>query len=153
MFGLLLSSACIALRFPCSHSVLTACRLGLCKQWGGDVARRADPRGMKGYSMPYNFVVISKILGGGGCRNVHCCGTCLPKQPVCVLRPSFPGDGWISACWQEAVDEFLILLCLLLQLLLYLKSSFISSCESSWFCSSSSFPHPIVGQWVPGWGA
>lgn len=39
VFGLLLSSACIALRFPCSHSVLTASRLGLCKKWGGDVAR------------------------------------------------------------------------------------------------------------------
>lgn len=35
-------------------------------------------------------------------------------------EPCFHGSGWISACWWDAVNEFLILLCLCVHLLFYL---------------------------------
>jgi len=37
-----------------------------------------------------------------------------------VMEPCFPGDGWTPACQREVVKEFLVLLCLCAQLLLYL---------------------------------
>ena len=69
----------------------------------------------------------------------------------------FPGDRWTPACRWEVVSEFLILLCLRAQLLLYLLNIFISTHKFLCFYPSDSLPHPTWG-WdeeaaVWGWAA
>ena len=55
-----------------------------------------------------------------------------------MMEPCFPGEGWTPACWWEVVNEFLILLCLHVQLLLYLLNclflkSWVFSLLPFWF--------------------
>lgn len=68
-------------------------------------------------------------------------GVCLPKPPLCVLRPCFPGTGWTSACRWEVMNKFLFLRCLRTQLLLFLLNClylgprrFFSSYFLLWSC-------------------
>lgn len=44
----------------------------------------------------------------------------LTKKSLAVMSPSLSGSDWISVCWWEAVNEFLVLFCLHMQLLLCL---------------------------------
>ena len=60
-------------------------------------------------------IKLEKKEGG----DVRSGGVCLPKPLLCVMEPCFPGDGWTPACRWEAVNQFLGLLCLRVQLLLY----------------------------------
>ena len=74
-----------------------------------------------------------------------------------VMEPCFPGDGWTPVCRWEAVNEFLVLLCLRAQLLLSLLnclylSPWVFLLLPFWFS-----PHPTserAALWclVAGWG-
>lgn len=71
--------------------------------------------------IPYCMMSCSAIKAKGGkkVQDVQNYGVCLPKWPLCVREPCFPGNGWTSACLLEAVHEFLIAICSDTQLLLY----------------------------------
>jgi len=47
-------------------------------------------------------------------------GVWLPKQALCEPRPCFPATGQTSACRWEVASKFFSLLCLCMQLFLYL---------------------------------
>lgn len=61
----------------------------------------------------------------------------------CMLRPCFPGSGWTSAWWWEAVNKFLILLWLCRRCTSLIKLSLFQPMGYFFFfCSSSSFNRP-----------
>lgn len=73
---------------------------------------------------------------------------CQPEQLLHVMDPFFSNDGLTSACRWEGMSEFLILLCLLAQIFLYL-----SNCDylNPWFFSLSFFESPLhctAGEWT-----
>ena len=85
------------------------------------LAGTADPKWPKGYPIPYDVTLsIQSWQKKKEGANVQSDGVCLPKQPLHVMEPSFPRDGWTPACQWEAVNEFFLLLCLCSWLLLYL---------------------------------
>lgn len=66
-------------------------------------------------------------------------------------RPPFSRDGWTPSCPWEVAQEFFILLCLCMQLLLYLFNCLdLKSQVFSLFLLS--LPHPAGGEWVTVWG-
>lgn len=67
---------------------------------------------------------------------------CLPKSPVHVVEPWFPGGGWTPVCPYEVTNEFLfcfVCSCLQKQLLLYLLNS-ISTHKFSYLYPSDPLP-------------
>jgi len=76
--------------------------------------------------MPHDIVFSNKSSEKGGKRDdINCYDTCLPKQPLCVLRPRFPQSVLTSACQWEAVNEFLfpLLVCMAFGFLIKLSFS------------------------------
>lgn len=58
---------------------------------GGDTAGTADPNCPKGHSTPQDICSAIKVMRkeeDGG----H--SLCLSEQPLCALKPCFPGSGW-----------------------------------------------------------
>jgi len=62
-----------------------------------------------------------KEVGREGRHDTHICGygAGLPKQLLRMLRPGFPGSGWVSACRWKAVNKYHFMLCFHMQLLLF----------------------------------
>jgi len=121
IFSLLLSSAHTASR-PFLLLVLPHQQVG----WGctrsreGTQSGQPTPAGQT--DMPYGMTSCSAYKVGARRRkkgDVQSDGVCLPKSPLHMMEPCCPGDGWTSACHWEAVNEFLVLLCLCAHLLLY----------------------------------
>jgi len=123
--------------FSASHSTPLVSRLGLHKKLTGDTAGTDDPSWPKGYSMAYDVMLTLKREGK-------------KKEPLWVVEPCFPGDGWTPACRGEAVNEFLIFLCLCEWLLFYLLICLFLSHGFSHFYPSDSLPHPTRKEWVSG---
>lgn len=67
--------------------------LGMHKELRGDTARTADPK--TGTGQPMQHHVQHRKLKGRR-REGQMFGVvvgCLPKSPLCMLEPCFPGDG------------------------------------------------------------
>lgn len=123
--------------FACSYKELSNCQIYLSllatkyntlevnkRPWGN----AANPKWLRIYSTPFGIVLTSKIWEKGEERHsIQRYGIYLPK--LHVLRPCFPRHGWASDHWQEVMDEFLFLLWLHVQHLLFL---FICHSLGSW---------------------
>ena len=114
MFSLLLSSAYtesrpLLLLTPPHQRAGWGCR----SSWEGTQLWELTPAGQRDF--PYRTVSRSAYKAGGKKEeggNVQNYSTCLPQSPLHVMEPCFPGDGWTPACPWEALNEFLVLLCL-----------------------------------------
>ena len=78
---------------------------------------QTDQRDMPDHRMSGSAYKLGKKKEWG---DVQSDGVCLPKSPLRVMEPCFPGDGCTPACRWEVGNEFLVLLCLHVWLLLYL---------------------------------
>jgi len=83
-------------------------------------------------------------------RDVWSYGVCLPKELLHIREPCFPGDGWTSACWWEAVNEFLGLICLHMYFLLYLLNRLYLNPWVLRFYTSDCLKNPTAGEWANG---
>ena len=80
--------------FSASHPTPPVSRQGVHKELGGDTARTADPNDQR--DIPYHMTSRSAYKAGGRRRkrgDIQSDGVCLPKSPLCVMEPCFPGDG------------------------------------------------------------
>jgi len=94
--------------------------LPLDKRLGEDIACTADPNWPKVYYIPYDVTVTNISGKEERKRDVRSYGICLPKQPLHLLKPCFPGSTLTFACRWEALNEVLFFLCMHMQLLLFL---------------------------------
>ena len=122
MFSLLLSSAYTEAR-PFLLLTPPHQRLGwgYTRSWEATQLGQRTPTDQR--DIPYHMTSCSAYRAGGRRRkggDIWSDGICLPKSPLRVTEPCFPGDGWAPACRWEVVNEFLVLLCLRAQLFLYL---------------------------------
>lgn len=68
-----------------------------------------------------------------GRQNIWSHGIYLPKLPLRMMEPCFSGSGWTSACWWEAVNEFLILFCFHIDdQKIFKKMTFYLSFQKNW---------------------
>lgn len=93
---------------PCEPGGAWGCR----KSWEG----HSQDSWPQGCSIPHHSMLS---IWTWGKKRVMFGSPRIPKQPLHMVKLSFTENGWISAFPQEAENEFLILLCLCIQLLLY----------------------------------
>lgn len=114
-------------RLSLQHSPSTptkASRLRVGKRSEGDTAGTADPNWLKGSSIPHDAMLNNKSRERGRCGDFHGYGVCLPNQPLHILRPCFPGTGWMLACQWQIVNKVIFLLWFHVQLLVFLLNCF-----------------------------
>jgi len=69
------------------------------EELGADTAGTADHIGSKGYPRPYDVVLSNKSWGKkkeGEAGRVWSDGVHLPKSPLHLTEPCFPGDGCLQ---------------------------------------------------------
>jgi len=96
---------------------------GYTRRWERTQLGQLMPASPEGYSIPYDVVFNNKNCGKKeGLRDIWSYGVCLPKSLSCVMEPALLEWNlcFTSACQQEVVNEFIILLCLCAWLLRYL---------------------------------
>jgi len=100
----------------CSSHRPTSEQAGGAQEAGRGHSWDSWPSWLKGYLIPSDITLSNKNRGGRRRkgRTFEVMVFCLPKQSLHVMEPCFPGDGWTPACRWEAVNEFPILLCLVL---------------------------------------
>ena len=100
---------------------------GCTRSWEGTQPGQLTPTAQR--DIPYHRTPCSAYKAGGRRRKGGTLGVmafCLPKQLLHAMEPCFPRGGWTPACRWEAANEFLALLCLCAQLLLYLNCLYLN---------------------------
>lgn len=104
--------------------------------------------------IPHHLILCSAVITGGKMekgKDIHGYSTCLPKQSLDLLRPSFPESRWRSACWWRVVNQFFILLHFHARFLLSLLVSLSQpTIPFAFLHSFFSFPSPGIGEWPKG---
>jgi len=80
--------------FSASYTTPPPSRLGVHKKLGGDTAGTTipvDQRDIPDHTTSCSAMKSWGKRGEGG--DTWSDGVCLPKQPLCVMEPCFPGDG------------------------------------------------------------
>lgn len=81
------------------------------KLWEG-TAGTADPNWPKEYPRPYGIMLSIYSWGKETGRGIWTNGVCLPKLPLQVVEPCFPGDGWTPAWpWELGMDSLFLFAC------------------------------------------
>ena len=125
------------------HAALTVRRLRVHQKLWGDTTRTGDPDWTKGYPIPYNIMISNKHWGNeGGREGLSEWWYFSSQETIMHDEPCFPRSDWAPACQCEIMNEFLVLFCWSVHLLLYLVnclylSPWVLALLPFWFSSPS----------------
>ena len=88
---------------------------GCTRNWEGTHLGQLTPTEQRDFT--YRIMSCSALKAGGKKEEGGTFRVMAFVVPINCMHDSFTVDGWTSTCWREAVNEFLVLVCLHTQLL------------------------------------
>lgn len=107
--------------FSASWAALPGSRLGVHEMLWENTARTGNPAWWKGYLTPSGVMLSSKNWGKE-VGDIWNDGICLPKEAIHTVSPPFLEAAELLPAHGLVANEFLLLLCMCIHLLLYIEN-------------------------------